>query len=275
MEKFFAFKKPGICKYLLTITSNMNLSGFSSDNVVEIRWLVRLKEIIENGYVFELITTDHTMVKSDNSGYIEIHKLVQQMNKALHEIVFTVDKQGVLLKINNLDQIRARWNSVKSEVLEYNKSNTSLVDLFKIQDEIFEKQESLEDMVRAMEFFDIYFNEIYGRDFFSRTKRNIHNIFRSGEIPFILKYDNNKINDHFSEVTLEGIPNILSETHIKDLYSGFPFVDIDNVKPIYTYKGHYVIDETNGFIENCEINFSEYVNDKLSSEIHYKLKKYE
>ncbi|WP_326983203.1 hypothetical protein VUJ46_01260 [Chryseobacterium sp. MYb264] len=125
------------------------------------------------------------------------------MQKALNEIKFTIDKQGNLLRVENLDQIKDRWQSVKSEAIEYNRSNTSLVELFKIQDEAFENKGGVEAMVRAMEFFDIYINNLYGRDFFSRVKKSIPNLFRSGTIPFVLKYDSNKNKD------FENVSNVI------------------------------------------------------------------
>ena len=252
----------------------MNLGGFSSDNEVEIRWMLNLKNISDQSYTFELITLDHAMIKADNSGYIEVHKLISQMQKALNEITFTIDKQGNLIKVDNLQQIQDRWQTVKSEMIEYNRSNTSLEELFKIQDEVFEKQGGVESMVKAMEFFDIYLNMMYGRDYFHRTKKNIPNLFRSGDIPFALKYESNKIKDDLFDVNIEGYPNILSETHVKDLYGGFPFVDTNTVKPLYAYNARYLING-NGFIEEGEINFIEYVNEKLGGEIHYKLQRYE
>lgn len=274
MDDTLEFKTLGTQKYLLKIASKMNLGGFSSDNEVEIRWMLSLKDITHQSYTFELITLDHAMIKADNSGYIEVHKLVTQMQKALNEITFTIDKQGNLIKVDNLGQIQERWQAVKSEMIEYNRSNTSLEDLFKIQDEIFEKQGGVENMVKAMEFFDIYLNMIYGRDYFHRISKKIPNLFRTGEIPFALKYESNAIKEGVHDVNIEGYPNILSETHTKDLYGSFPFVDANTVKPLYGYNAHYIVD-SKGFIEEGEINFIEYVNEKLGGEIHYKLQQYE
>ena len=275
MNTTLEFKTLSTQKYLLKITSKMNLGGFSSDNEVEIRWMLTLKDISHQSYTFELITLDHVMIKADNSGYLEVHKLVSQMQKALNEIVFTIDKQGELLYVNNLEQIKERWQKVKSEIIEYNRSNTSLEDLFKIQDEIFEKKGGVETMVKSMEFFDVFLNNIYGRDYFQRVKKNIPNLFRSGEIPFALKYDQDKIENNLQKINIEGYPNILSETHVKDLYGGFPFVNSDTVKPLYAYNAHYQINEKTGFIEEGEKHFIEYVNDKLGGEVHYKLQRYE
>lgn len=255
----------------------MNLNGFTSDNEVEIRWMLSLKEIGALHYTFELITLDHTMIKADNTGYIEIHKVVRQMQKALNELKFTIDKQGNLLRVENLEQIKGRWNDVKSEAIEYNRSNTSLTELFNIQDEAFEQKGGIEAMVRASEFFDIYLNNQYERDFFSKVKKSIPNLFRSGVIPFILKYDSNKSPEHENvySIKLEGYPNILAENHIKDLYGDFPISDFDTLKPIYHYNAQYNIDVLNGFILEGEVNFSEYINEKFGGEVHYKIKQYE
>ncbi|MCT2561781.1 hypothetical protein [Chryseobacterium herbae] len=271
------FKSHATRKYLVKITSSMNLNGFTSDNEVEIRWMLSLKEIGAQHYTFELITLDHAMVKADNTGYIEIHKVVTQMQKALNDIKFTVDKQGNLLRVDNLEQIKTRWETVKSEVIEYNRSNTSLVELFKIQDEAFEKKGGVEAMVRATEFFDIYLNSLYGRDLFSRVKKSIPNLFRSGVIPFVLKYDSNKNqeNGNVYNIQIEGYPNILVENHVKDLYGGFPITDFKVLKPVYTYNANYNIDIVTGFIQDGEISFTETINEKFGGEVHYKIQQYE
>ncbi|MDN5477263.1 MAG: hypothetical protein L0G39_10050 [Chryseobacterium sp.] len=277
MEPTFSFKSLVTRKYLVKINSSMNLNGFTSDNEVEIRWMLSLREIGDQHYTFELITLDHAMVRADNTGYIEIHKVVTQMQKALNEIKFTIDKQGNLLRVDNLEQIKNRWESVKSEVIEYNRSNTSLVELFKIQDEAFENKGGVEAMVRATEFFDIYLNSLYGRNFFSRVKKAIPNLFRSGTIPFNLKYESNKsqAQENIYNIRIEGYPNIVAENHVKDLYGGFPISDFGLLKPIYTYNANYNIDMINGFIIDGEVSFTETINDKFGGEVHYKIKQYE
>lgn len=277
MESTFSFKSLMTKKYLVKIKSTMNLNGFTSDNEVEIRWMLSLKEIGFEHYTFELITLDHAMVKADNTGYIEIHKVVSQMQKSLNEIRFTIDKQGNLLRVENLDQIKDRWKSVKSEAIEYNRSNTSLVELFKIQDEAFENKGGVDAMVRAMEFFDIYLNNLYGRDLFSRVKKSIPNLFRSGTIPFVLKYDINKNKDvdNVNNVIIEGYPNILAENHVRDLYGGFPISDFDLLKPEYSYRAVYNIDKSSGFLRDGEVSFAEGINDEFGGTVNYKIEQYE
>jgi len=275
--EYLNFKTLSNKKYLVNITSNMLLNGMMSETEVEIRWLVTLKEIGFQHYTFELITLDHRMVKSDNMGYIEIHKVVSQLQKALNEITFTVDKQGNLLEVKNLEQIKERWKDVKAETIEYNKSNTSLIELFKIQDEAFEKVGGVEAMVKVMEFFDIFLNNIYGRDFFGRIKKTIPNLFRSGSIPFAVGYDGNKSPDKENtyNIKIDGYPNIVAENHLKDLYDGFPISDFETLKPVYLYNAQYNIDLLSGFILEGEVNFSEYINEKFGGEVHYKIKQYE
>ncbi|KMQ64421.1 hypothetical protein IVN40_05485 [Chryseobacterium indologenes] len=275
--EYINFKTLSTKKYLVNITSNMLLNGMMSETEVELRWMLTLKEIGSHDYTFELITLDHRMVKADNMGYIEIHKVVSQLQKALNEITFTVDKQGTLLRVKNLEQIKERWEDVKAETIEYNKANTSLVELFKIQDEAFEKVGGVDAMVKAMEFFDIYLNNIYGRDFFGRIKKNIPNLFRSGLIPFALGYDGNKSPDaeNIYTIKVDGYPNIVAENHLKDLYGGFPISDFDALKPVYLYNAQYNIDLLSGFIIDGEVNFSEAINDKFGGEVHYKIRLYE
>lgn len=277
MEYTIDFKSLATRKYLVTIKSNMNLNGFTSDNEVQIRWMLSLIEIGTEYYSFELITLDHSMVKADNSGYIEIHKVVSQMQKALNEVKFTVDRQGNFLKVDNLEQIKDRWEDVKSEAIEYNRDNTSLVELFKIQDQTFESKGGIEAMVKNMEFFTIYLNSLYGRDFFSRVRKNIPNLYRSGTIPFDLRYESNASNDYDNAINIqiEGYPNILDENHIKNLYGGFPFSDFNMVKPIYVYNANYNIDRANGFLKDGQVHFKEIINDKFSGEVYYKLQQYE
>ncbi len=275
--EYINFKTLSNKKYLVNIISNMLLNGMVSETEVELRWMLTLKEIGSHYYTFELITLDHRMVKADNMGYIEIHKVVSQLQKALNEITFTVDKQGKLLQVKNLEQIKERWEDVKAETIEYNKANTSLVELFKIQDEAFEKIGGVDAMVRAMEFFDIFLNNIYGRDFFGRIKKTIPNLFRSGSIPFEVKYDGNKSQDkeNIYNIKIDGYPNIVAENHLKDLYGGFPILDFDALKPVYLYNAQYNIDLLSGFIIDGEVNFSEAINDKFGGEVHYKIKQYE
>lgn len=271
----FNFKETGSKKYLLKINSMMNFGGFPMNSEVEIRWMLNLKGIFQDGYKFELITLDHTIAKSSDPGYLEIHKLVAQMHKSLNDLIFTTNKKGELILISNIDTIREKWKSVKAELLEYNRQNTSLQDLFKVQDGVFESKEGVEQMVKAMEFFEIYLGNIYGRKFPFETKKEIPNIFRTGNVVFNLSSSSQINSGNYYDISVRAVPNVLTESYLEKSFGNFPFVDIKKDIPIYKYGAKYRINAKDGFLEEAEINFSEYVNEKLGGNVQYILTRYE
>lgn len=275
LDHAFEFKEKGIQKYMLTIDSLMNLGGFISETTVEIRWQLEVKEIEKEYYLMELITLDNSMVKSDNTGFLEMHRLVSQMNKALHEIKFYIDKKGKLIEIVNLDEIEARWQSVKAELFEYNKNNTSLKELFSIQDKSFENEKGIEKMVRAIEFFMVYLNDIYGSNYPFKLDKKISNIFRSAEIPFTINFDREQLNGSLFKLLFTGKADKVNTKFIEKVYGQFPFIDSNKVIPEYTYSGNYLINEQTGYIRKGELVYKEVIGDKLGGTLHYKLESYE
>jgi hypothetical protein len=270
------FKQEMSRKYILTIDSKLNLGGFVGENKVEIRWLLTSRSIDRNEFQFELITLDHAILKNTDSAYLEVHKLVAQMHKALNEITFTIDSLGNLKKVLNIENIQNRWKSVKNELMEYNKAKTSLQELFKIQDEAFEKEGGILAMVKSMEFFDIYLNDLFGRHFPYELKKDIPNLFRSAQTPFSISVKAEKQKGTNSCLIYLNSKTIqLPESFLEKAYGGFPFFKIPEINPKYNYNAVYKIDCSTGFIENADINYVEDIHEKLGGEIHYNLKSYE
>lgn len=55
----------------------------------------------------------------------------------------------------------------------------------------------------------------------------------------------------------------------------FLFLQIDTVKPQFTYNAKYLASTTHGFLYNGEVHYTEEVSDKLGGEVHFKLESYE
>ncbi len=273
--KEYAFKEKKQIKYKLDIQSKMNVGGISSENTVEIRWVITLKNITDDSYTFELLMLDNTMVQTNNDGFGEIHKLVTQMQKALNEIIFNTNRQGVVIKVININTIKEKWQAVKAEIIEYNRNMTSIQELFALQEQNFEQEGGVEKMVSAIEFFDICFNHIYGKRLPFSINKKIPNFFRTWDIPFNIHYENNKYNEQINRIEFYGSHAGYSENDMKKAYGNFPFIKTEKLYPQYIYKGNYNMNLKDGFIENGEILYRENVDPKLNAEIIYKISRYE
>jgi len=269
------FKKIFQKKYLVTIDSRLNIGGMDSATTAEIRWLLDLRKIHSDACTFELITLDHTLTKGD-SGFMEIHKLVLQMQKALNEINFSADKQGNL-EIHNLEAIKKRWQSVKQETFEYNRGNTSIQELFALQDEVFENKKGIENMIKAMEFFQIYLN-MYQKDksifSLSGNKKMVPNLFRTAEIPFNMEYFQKKLDNTFYEISFDKQTKTYNRDFLKKAYGQFPFIDVMKIEPQYEYRGVYMVNAETGAIQKAELMYREYVHEKLGGTVTYKIQSY-
>lgn len=266
--------KPFRKKYLFTITSNLSIGGVVSESKVEVRWMLELKKILTDGYHFEFITIDNTMVHTNNDGFIEIHHLVNQLQKALNEIEFISDFQGRVKQILNKDVIREKWESVRKEALAYNKSMTSLNDLFALQSESFNNENALNKMISALEFFEFYFSVIYGRSFPFRTKIRKGNIFKTTEIPFEVSGSSIIDDEGNISISFKNNDTVLKEEELKKAYGNFPFIDLKQIKPDYKYNCDYLLDSENGFVKEAIIVFKEYISPELNAEIVYKINSY-
>jgi len=274
-KKGYEFLLKASKKYLLTIQSKLNIGGFISETEVEIRWLLNLKEITDAGYVFELITLDNIISKDDNSGFSEIHALVRQIQKALNEIKFRIDRRGNLLQVINIDDIKERWSSVKRQAFDFNREATNLSKVFSLHDEVFEHQGGIEKMVNALEFFDIYLGNLYGRKFPFNKVIERPNLFRTQDIQFDLYGSEQRHSSTLAEVTLKSTPTPLSQSQLKRAYGNFPFVQIERLAPHLSFSAKYQLNLVSGFLEQGEICYVEEVSDKLGGTIIYKFKSYE
>ncbi len=269
----YTFQKPHSKKYLLTLCSELNMNGLINQTVVEIRWLLSLKEINDIGYKFELITLDHSMTKG--AEMMELHKIIIQMQKALNELVFTMTPDFNLDQIVNLSQIQSRWQSVKKESFEYYKEQHNIQEIFNLQELNFQKQGGIKAMVEAMEFFFVYFNGQYGANLPVTKEKLVPNIFRTVQVPFKVKYRELKRTDHIAVIQFRSSKEMTSASDIKSVYGNFPFLEIDKIIPKFEYKGYYNLELETGFIDNGEVIFTEEVSDKLGGKLHYKIESYE
>ncbi|RLJ79466.1 hypothetical protein [Pedobacter alluvionis] len=266
------FKK----KYLFTITSKLSIGGILSESKVEIRWLIELKEIFDDGYLIEFITLDNTMVETNNEGFTEIHHLVNQLQKAFNEISFISNFEGKINKITNKDIINDKWNSVKKESIAYNKNMTSLNELFALQDENFNNEEALNTMINSLEFFEFYFGLIFGKKIPLNVKFKKKNVFGTTEIPFEIVESKSWIDDVDDRIiTFKSNNPTLKKDELEKAYGGFPFISIDQINPVYQYDGQYRMDKNIGHIKKALITFKEYVSNDLNSEINYNIAIYE
>ncbi|MBB5636175.1 hypothetical protein HDE68_002063 [Pedobacter cryoconitis] len=266
--------KPFRKKYLFTITSNLSIGGIVSESKVEVRWMLELKKILADGYHFEFITIDNTMVYTNNDGFIEIHHLVNQLQKALNEVEFISDFQGRIKQILNKEVIREKWESVRKEALAYNKNMSSLNDLFALQSESFNNGDALNKMIGALEFFEFYFSVIYGRSFPFRTKIRKGNVFKTTEIPFEVSGSSVIDNEGNISISFRNNEVVLKDDELKKAYGNFPFIDIKEIKPDFKYSSDYVLDSENGYVREALIVFKEYISPELNAAIIYKINSY-
>lgn len=272
--KSYEFLKKETKKYLLTIHSTLNIGGIISENTVEVRWMLTLKNIYPESYEFELITIDNTIIKTNNNGFKEIHKLVTQMQKALNELSFTTNKKCKVIEVINLKVIKEKWQSVKAEMVEYNNNMTTLQEVFSIQEKNFETKGGVEKMVNDTEFFEIYFNSIYGTKLPFKIKKSIPNIYRTCNIPFSINYTDQKIDEQFRDIHISGVPLDINTDFIKNAYGKFPFIEIEKVQPQYNYVGYYRINLQDGFLEHGTLTLEEKITEKLNAKITYKFTYY-
>ncbi len=163
-NKALKFLKEGIAqKYTMTIRSEIQMGSILSKTVTECRWALNVLDITDGGYELELLTLDNVMLETNNPSLKDIATMNNVFGQMYNELRFTVNRKGELLQVKNIEQLRKRWKHVRTELYEVQGRFTSIEEVLKLNDEVFANEKQLFDVIKATEFFELYFNGIYGK----------------------------------------------------------------------------------------------------------------
>jgi len=272
--KRLAFYETGVRKYKFTLEGEMGLNVMHSKTITESLWILQVQDIMNDGYIIELITYDVALKECDSEGFSQLFQVTRQFQKLYDEIKVKTDREGKLIKVLNPERLLERWKQIKNETVQYFNAGTNLDDFFAITDEDFSKPDILYKIINEVEFFFIYLQTGgYGQKFNPFTYREIRrdNAFRTGviewDMEFMAKYEVKpesplgkiKVNSKFE-------PN---KKWLEKAYGEMPFIKVEDLKPDFTLNGEYIFDNRSGWIKKAVLNINEIVH---PSQLFHKMK---
>jgi len=261
-------------RYKVNVKGEMRMGGFSNKTNVQTEWILAIQQIYnDNSVLFELINYDSDVIESQNNGFKELSIVANQFKKATREVVGVINKNGKLLEIINIDYIKERWEIVKNEIITFCGQTTDIENFFKIENEKFATAEVLTEFVNQLEFFKVYFNELYGRKIPDSEWRKSQNLFKTNFLEYEVKYNkfedisNNQLKLKFSSTDFD-----INKKWIEKSYGGFQhIVNIEYCEPKFKIEGDYIFDQRTGLINEATFSWDEYVSGTLHVKTEYQI----
>ncbi|MDR2951305.1 MAG: hypothetical protein LBV71_19120 [Prevotella sp.] len=274
-KKRIEFKKPFVEKYRLTITSDIQTGNMPIQSKAVIRWEVKVKSVDENHINIEIIMLDNELIEYNNP----LVKSMADMNKVLSgmwsELDLVLDKRYKLVKVNNLELLKEKWEWIKSEMKNLLSEEPELISrIIDLNDRNFENQDVVVNLIQNSEFFLIYFHHVFGSSYNSVSDRvKNKNIFNTALIDWSYRVDRVNTSDDIYLFNVEGyVETSLNRNWVKESYKAFTHLDLDRIQPVMTEEGEYRIDEETGKIVTAYLKKKEIAHPKiLHGTIRYEL----
>jgi hypothetical protein len=263
--KRLMFRKTGVKKYKFTLEGEMGLNVMHSKTVTDTSWILQVQNILEGGYVIDLVAYDIRLRECDNEGFRELFQITRQFQKLYDEVKVRTDLAGNLQKVLNPEQLFEKWKHIKNETVQYFNDDMNLEQFFAVKDEDFTKPEFLNKLIREVEFFFLYMQSGgYGQKFQSwgATELKRDNAFHTETIPWILNFSGNyEINpaSPFGKMKVEGsfTPD---RKWLQKAYGEMPFIKLEEMKPDFNLKGAYIFNNENGWLKEAKLEVNEIVH---------------
>lgn len=250
-------------RYHIAINGDMLMGGVANRTKVETECLLNVLGIDSNKCAkIELITLDTNVIETGNQAFRELSVIANQLKKVTQDIVCVIDKEGKVLQIINIEQIKGKWEQLKGEMVSICGCSGELTDFFNVNEKLFSEEETLRHYVGEMEFFKIYFNGLYGHRIRDKEHRETDNAFKTNKVPYNLYFDIDE-DENLIRVRFEGDDFHINHDWLHKAYGQMPFVDLRNMKPEFAIQGDYVIEKATGLIKRAKFVWDENVSKEL------------
>lgn len=274
-EKQLFFRQPFSERYTLTIKADVMAGAVPIQTTTEIRWDLRVKNILKDTIEIELLTLDNELVATNNPALKEMARMNQAFARMYSELHLLIDRTGQIKKVLNEDLIKRKWAGTKAELQAIEDQVEAVKGIIDMNDELFTTPEKIIAAIQQNEFFSIYFHRIYGRklpgDTAVETKWNhfqqaqlewSYNLRPNSALPAIQGQQAITV-----EVTGYPLTNIDQEW-LKKAYGAFHHIDTAHVKPRLIESGRYQIDPQTGrlkeaFLLKEEVAHPQFIHSKL------------
>lgn len=267
-EQAVKLLKEGVTKkYLITNKSNIKIGTMNIVSTNECRWILLLKEIKDESYVMELLTMGNVIKETNNPMVKDVAGFNNMFKEIYNELVLEISHDGALLAVKNPATIRSKWMNIREEMKNL-KSHQSVGNVIKLNDDIFDNDRNLFEVIKAIELFELFFIGFYGKVLPGMRRVQRPNKFKGSKFDWNYEFTyagiNNKPESNFYEINMRGFVNQhFSKQTVEETYGKFDFLDYKIIKPAVSCNGMYTIDKQTGMIEKAVYNNYEIIDENL------------
>lgn len=261
-------------KYLCTIDSDIQIGTMNVVTTTECRWVVTVKQITEHAYRLEILTLDNRIIAANNPSVHDVAALNNLFKEIYNELDVTVDHKGNVVGVNNSLQVKDKWLRVRGQLKTLTANEESIASVVRLNDDIFDHDANLLHTIRAMEFFEIFFNGVYNERIPYINRVNRKSKFQAVDIDWSIRY--NFENNDQNTVVFEGEnEKRLSPEWLRNAYGHFTFLEPATLVPLISSKGRYKINGDTGLVAEATYQTQEIVHVQLLyNKIKYTLTQY-
>ncbi|MBK1895152.1 hypothetical protein [Chryseobacterium paridis] len=262
MSELFNIKNTFSEQYTLIIDSDIKAVNVHMISRSQLRWDFTVLQVGDDHVKVKIIVLDHILLEANNPLIKEVAALTNAFSRLYNELYLTVDKEGKVIEVSNMDVIRSKWQQTKAEMEKIAENNPEIKNAIVLNDNIFQDEKKLIEGIQNNEFFLMYFNKIYGRKIPGNFKENALNFFNSANVhwSFDLKNSSNPLlSSNEMIVELSGEPSILLNIGFYNrAYIQFSNqIDVSKLKTSLNEKGIYRTEKSTGRIIEASITREE------------------
>lgn len=263
-EAPLALLKSGVRgKYTLTIKGHIQMGSMSTTSTSQSKWVLNIMGVEPSGYDLELLTLDNVLLEYSNPSLKDIDALNNMFKQIYNDLRLKVGRDGKLIKVENLEQVKARWQQVRTQLVEIQGQFVSIAQVLQLNDNLFANDNLLFDTINATEFFE-WFMFPYGKALPNRIEKVKKSRFQTAEVPWQFYFEKKKITDNVDCIAIRGtVVQKMDQNWVKKAYGHFPYIDTSMVKPSFHTEAEYYIDATTGLITEAIIKTEEMVHQGL------------
>lgn len=259
-------KEGEIRKYLITNKSDIKIGTMNIVSTNECRWVLQLKQIGESSYIIDLLTMGNVIKETNNPMVKEVAGFNNMFKEIYNELVLEISLDGELLAVKNPETIRSKWIRIRDEMKNIENQQVSVGDVIRINDDIFDNDKNLFEVIKATELFELFFIGFYGKVLpgMRRTKRP--NKFKGNQFEWNYEFtyahpESLQDNSASVDINLNGFVNeYFSRKFIEDTYGKFEFLEYKNLTPQVNCNGKYTLNKQTGMIEKAVYNNYEVID---------------
>ncbi len=244
-------EKGVVNKYLIRNNSEVQINTMHIKSVNECKWMVHVKDIRPDHYVVELFTMENVIVETNNPMMKDVAGFNNLFKEVYNELVMEINYKGELQAVLNAADIRRKWQRVREQLKQLGEQNANVASVIQLNDHLFDDDKRLMEVIRAMEYFELFFIGFYGKELPGNRSTARNSKFRGNKLNwrYDFAYNNRRAGGDTTHISVHGqVTDSLSESFLRHTYGPSEFVNYKNASPKIFCEGEYQLHTRTGVI---------------------------